>query len=76
MVDIIFAIFDVHYDCRMIGFTCFRVMLDNQVSYRWLSCLSEIPFLRILYEIFAVGASMVLVVKCSNSVDARLKLLT
>jgi hypothetical protein len=49
-------------------------MLNDYITDVRIVSFSEIPFLWILYEILAVGTSVVFVVKGSNGVDARLEI--
>ena len=76
MIDIDLSIFDIYYDCSMVGLTCLGVMLYNQIPNFRLRRFLETPFFWILNEIFAVGASVVLIVKSGDCIDARLELLS
>ena len=49
-------------------------MLNDYITDLRIVSFSKIPPLRILYKIFAAGASVVLVVKGSNGIDARLEI--
>jgi hypothetical protein len=75
VVDVVFAILYVNNNCSMVCSTSFRVVLYNHVAHLRCINLLKLPPRRILFEILAVGTSIVLVEEGSCGVDAGFELL-